>query len=130
MKHDYPDIRALTTREPVWFDQDGVPRYQTFNTKLCPDPYARWIVLLQIGCQACRTRFLVEVSGNVWNPEPGPPEHLDYGDPPIHENRSGRRCVGNTMSTDNIAVVEVWVQNKKSLELERHPDQEGPIGLE
>ena len=130
MKHDYPDIRALTTKDPLWFDSDGVPRYQKFRRELCPDPYARWVVLMQILCQRCCTRFLVEMHGGVWNPEPGPPEHLDYGDPPPHKGRLGEKCWGDTMSSDNVAVVEVWIQSEHTLEFERHPDKEGPIDLE
>lgn len=130
MKHDYPDIRALTTREPTWYDQDGVPRYLAFDTKLCPDPYARWVVLLQIACQRCCHPFLVEVHGGVWNPEPGPAAGLNYGDPPPHEDRQGQKCWGDTMSSDNLTVVEVWIQDKETLEFERHPDQEGPIARE
>ena len=123
MKHNYPDILALTENPPFWHDMDGVPRYAHFSPELCPNIYARWTVLMLIACQECQKRFLVEMHGDILGRRPDRWGELHYGDPPRH----GKPCTaGDTMNCEDLRLVEVWVKNAK-VEWERHEEHEGPI---
>jgi hypothetical protein len=48
--------------QPLWWDENGVPRYKPHHPKLCPDIYATEIALLRISCQSCDTEFEVQMS--------------------------------------------------------------------
>jgi len=131
MKADYKDIRSKISEEPLWYDENGVPRYEQFTPRLSPDIYADEVILLEIACQSCRTRFFVEMSwcflvavirtnkgnsfsscldawlldrANTFCP-------LHYGDPPRHD------CVGDTMNCDDLQIVEF--HKKVNFEFER-----------
>jgi len=136
MLADYSDIRSRIKDEPLWWDSDGVPRYDRFTTDLCPNIYAHEIILMEISCQDCRQRFLVEMNWDIMatvfnNPrrhserfstvvhkwlkakdkDRWPPFH--YGDPPRHG------CVGDTMNCYDLRIVEFWKRKEKGWGWER-----------
>jgi hypothetical protein len=118
----YLDIRSRIKEEPKWHDCHGVPRYDVFHPGLSPNIYAEEVVLLEISCQDCHTRFLVEMNWSVmeqifnrhsesfssvmrnWLKEEDkghfPPVH--YGDPP------GHGCVGDTENCYDLRIVQFW----------------------
>lgn len=120
MKAQYSDIRNKIKEDPQWYDENGVPRYEKFSPELSPNIYAEEVVLLEIACQACKRKFLVEMNWSKMdaifrrlNRESfstrmqqylkSRDEHmfpLHYGDPPIHG------CVGDTMNCCDLRVVE------------------------
>lgn len=125
MNESYEDIKSLTKRKPDWFDSNGVPRYAKFKPDMCPNIYAKEVLLLEIACQDCRQKFLVEYHDDSvfgrdeiakrmrdWarrhreNRSEFIPVH--YGDPPVHG------CIGDTMNCDDIRIVEFWRQNDKT----------------
>jgi len=122
----YEDIRRKIAEEPKWYDCHGVPRYDVFNPRLSPNIYAEEIILLEISCQDCRQKFLVEMNWSVmemvynrhtesfstimrqWMDDKDRHEHwppFHYGDPPAHG------CVGDTMNCFDLRIVEFWVKD-------------------
>lgn len=122
MKADYKDIRSKIKEEPLWYDENGVPRYAKFHPKLSPNIYADEVILLEIACQDCGKRFFVEMN---WDPYHSIWYHrhsesfrnrlriwlrikrqswcpIHYGDPPNH------RCTGDTMNCIDLRIVEFW----------------------
>lgn len=59
MHQYYSDLLDLTDRKPVWWQEGGVPRFAEFHPDNAPDIYADEVALVEIACQACRTRFNV-----------------------------------------------------------------------
>jgi hypothetical protein len=122
----YGDIIDRIEEEPIWYDQNGVPRYEKFKPDLAPNIYADEVILLEIACQDCGRKFLVEMNWehtdlyllrhSIPNPsfsevmrgwlktdkkeESWPPVH--YGDPPSHG------CVGDTMNVYDLRILEFW----------------------
>lgn len=123
MLHNYPDILNRIPEPPLWFDSNGVPRYDPFHPSLCPNIYAEEVVLYEIACQACGKRFLVEEHSSPMdflktNQPPGMrttladgvrQKGLHYGDPPCWECASGA-----TMNCLDIKTVEFWTRNVAS----------------
>jgi len=116
MKAYYEDIRKRIKEEPKWFDENGVPRYDEFHPKLCPNIYADEVVLMEIKCQACGRRFLVELNWDIhdemFRKVPSLEERIKnnsihYGDPPIHL-MDGEPCVGVTMNSVPLKVIQFW----------------------
>ena len=125
MLASYDDIRQKIKEDPQWYDENGVPRYSKFSPELCPDIYADEVVLLEIACQDCERRFLVEMHWGQhlkifdrhheslsnqlrrwlkqkkrgWTP-------IHYGDPPHHN------CVGDTMNCYDLKIIEFWRRGK------------------
>lgn len=62
MKQHYPDLLALTPAPPLWYDENGAPRFAPFHPSLAAEFYARESALLRIECQACGREFDVCVS--------------------------------------------------------------------
>lgn len=135
----YEDIRKRINEEPKWYDCHGVPRYDTFHPSLSPNIYAEEIVLLEISCQDCRRKFLVEMNWSImeqvfnrhsesfstvmklWMESKDknkrwPPFH--YGDPPAHG------CVGDTMNCYDLRIVEFWVKNTTGFDKVRKTEWE------
>ena len=130
MKPAYEDIKSLIKKDPTWYDQHGVPRYSDFSPKYASNIYSDEVILILIQCQNCHQRFSVELNHNKnltklesleyrtknWNNYNLIPIH--YGDPPIHD------CVGDTMNSEPIKIIEFWKQEKgiwvrkKELEVE------------
>ena len=122
MHESYDDIRERIAEEPTWYDQNGTPRYGTFTYKRCPNIYATTVVLLEIACQDCGERFLVQMSRWMMDMDRClPPKQWHYGDPPRHE------CLGagESMNCDDLEVLEVWIRG--SFNWERHKELEGPM---
>lgn len=115
MHASYEDIRALTDRKPLWYDENGCPRYAPFHPSLIADIYAEQACLLEIGCQGCEQRFLVAMSYTRWFApramslaEAVDQRIIHYGDPPRHMDEWGDGCVGETMNCGDCRVVEFW----------------------
>lgn len=132
MLEAYDDIRKRIAEPPIWFDQNGVPRYDPHSPKLCPNIYVNEVVLLEIECQDCRTRFLVQMYSGKWTFRNGELTHrtfkpverllnIHYGDPPWHDG-----CAGDTMNCHDLRVVEFW--ERVSGDWTRCPELE--IGVE
>ena len=145
MKSNYADIRARIDEEPTWWDENGCPRYGKFHPNLSPNIYAHEVMLLEIACQECGRRFLVEMSTRPWfdtsfraqitacqerrargDNHLGTPVH--YGDPPRHD---GDKCAaGHTMNCYDLRIVEFWVKKRRDwmrcpefeVELEEYPE--------
>ena len=134
MKALYEDILALTDEQPNWYDMDGVPRFARFNPELCPNIYAKEVILLLIQCQNCERQFEVEMH---WRPigekqsiseavDKGDLGYIHYGDPPRHGVKIDSHSVcyaGDTMNSEQVKILEFW--KKESLgEWERKPEYE------
>lgn len=122
MKATYTDITDRLG-EPLWWDENGTPRYNEFSPDGIFDPYAQVVVFLLIGCQNCDKRMKVAMSwsrydfrnaqGGYWEEIWGKPDgwralykHVEsgpYGDPPEH----GDWC-GETMNSIPLEVLEFW----------------------
>lgn len=112
------------TVDPLWWDENGVPRYFEHHPKLCPDIYADEVILLEVECQACLRKFSVQMSWgrrdqmeavrrNPGGDGPLPkladvvrkhPEQIHYGDPPHHEDCPS----GPTMNVNDLRILEFW----------------------
>jgi hypothetical protein len=100
---------------------------------MSPNIYARQVVLLEIECQYCEERFLVEMNWSGFGyresfkayfekRKKGITVHtpIHYGDPPRHG------CVGDTMNSTPLIVQQFW--SKLSFDWERVKDYEWTIG--
>lgn len=135
MNAKFEDIRSRINEEPTWHDSNGTPRYGKFHPDLCPNIYADEVVLVEIACQECGKKFMVEM--HYERTHAGVQAHLfgkdkefqameylapfsenlkrypdfvpHYGDPPCH----GDGChAGDTMNCDDIRIVELWRKNR------------------
>ena len=122
MHNFYLDIRSRLKEEPTWYDCHGTPRYGKFNPILCPNIYAQEVLLLEISCQNCGKKFLVELNWDLIldslinnNQESfstkigrwiqklnGNYCPIHYGDPPNH------CCTGDTMNCNDLKIIEFW----------------------
>jgi hypothetical protein len=58
--HDaYRDIRSRIPEEPLWYDVDGVPRYDP--------PHVPRHLMGRIRCQDCREEFWVSLTDNIYH---------------------------------------------------------------
>lgn len=139
MRAGYEDIRALADKlglRPLWWDQDGVPRYIAHHPSHAANIYAHEVALLRIACQRCGTQQLVQMtwgsmdtvrvriyaewaalSRDAPKPDVGDSSlaefirtgSIHYGDPPHHDDDRGEFChAGCTMNCEDLAVVEYW----------------------
>jgi hypothetical protein len=107
MHHDFEDIRSRISEPPSWFDSNGTPRYGEFDPGACPCIYADEVALVEIACQACDQKFMVEIHRSITEHGFGwtlasKVRSLHYGDPPAHD------CTGDTMNCLDLRVVEFW----------------------
>jgi hypothetical protein len=119
MKALFEDILCrIYPEKPSWYDSNGTPRYGGFNPDACPNIYASEVALVEIACQNCKKRFLVEVHSDqyanavFWGSVKGRITRgsIGYGDPPRH----GDKCLaGDTMTSDALRVVEFWEKNAR-----------------
>ena len=151
----YEDLREKLG-DPLWVDEHGVPRYQPFAPDML-DIYAKFGALLEIRCQACHRPFQVGVSWSIikcigsgelvhWNEEghdgrpmvmPSVEEGVGafgFGDAPWHETPDEGVCVGATMSTEAVRVLEFWERpdqpkGENFTEWVRHPEYEVTFAL-
>jgi hypothetical protein len=110
----YASYSDITSRlgKPLWYDENGTPRYDKFTPGMMSNIYASEGVLYKIICVSCRRRFLVAESWHVLSGVPSLRKEVEggslyYGDPPYHED-DGHRCSGATMSSEALCVVEFW----------------------
>lgn len=61
----YEDIRSRITDPILWWDEQGVPRYEEFHPRRIANIYAKEATLLQIECQGCHREFRVCVSSSL-----------------------------------------------------------------
>lgn len=126
MKAAYNDIKDKIKTTPLWYDENGVPRYEKFHPNLSPNIYAEEVALLEIACQYCHKRFLVEVNfckfDLVFNKSKKSLSNqvtlymknrntfipVHYGDPPRHDCDGG----GDTMNCYDLRIKEFWQKKK------------------
>jgi hypothetical protein len=119
MHNDYADIRERIASEPIWFDENAVPRYCEFDPDEMANIYACEAVLAVVECQGCKKSFRVACSelnlrDKIWDPSRNERiaflsdlivrRSLQYGDPP------NTNCCreGPTMNSALLEVVEYW----------------------
>ena len=121
MLTDYSDITDKLG-EPLWWDENGVPRYFDFSPYVC-GVYNKYVALMTVECQCCGKPFKVVTSLNshrtVSYPDPSKedPEEAAggflYGDPPRHDYfmkdcikgiNSISGCTGDSMQTIPVAI--------------------------
>jgi hypothetical protein len=116
MTQSYADLLAIAGREPLWWDEVGVPRFVPFEPSLCNNIYAEEAALLLIECAACHRRLKVAVTwDHIHKSFRGLTSLSDqiergtihYGDAPCW--RLGEsQCAGTTMNSNPLRVVEYW----------------------
>lgn len=136
MLRDYEDI-VDRLGPPLWWDDNGVPRYAAFHPEML-GVYDEFAALIEIDCQGCDKRMLVATRwsktdavffGAKFREAPDLPtakrggDFGSYGDPPSHVANIGR-CVGSTMSSGALRVVEFWERDRRSMEWRRLPAHE------
>jgi hypothetical protein len=125
MLRDYQDIVSRLGK-PLWWDDNGTPRYERFHPNMC-GVYDRYVALLLIECQNCGTEYRVasertdrglaytsagELNGErvyrpAWAEVQLPTAEgvgsFHYGDPPPH-------CCGSgaTMNSVPRRALEFW----------------------
>jgi len=131
VKPSYEDIKKRIDEEPKWYDNYGVPRYEEFNPELTSNIYADEIALLEIRCQWCGKKFLVEIHRDAVDVMVYKFSTLEkliknktihYGDPPYHD------CVGDTMNCEDIRVIQYW--KKENAEWKRVKELEVELEVE
>ncbi len=115
MNRYHRDIYERISGDPLWFDENAMPRYCAFAPDETANIYAREVALVDIACQGCGHRFLVAFSwDNIEFVRGVPVKHerftpqtitrLHYGDPP-----NVACCLsGPTMNCLDLRVVEFW----------------------
>lgn len=123
MLEGYEDILSRISEPPIWYDQNGVPRYEKFHPNMCPNIYADKVVLAEIACQECGEKFLVEMHASIWSDrDASDPRKWHYGDPPRH-----CKGAGDTMNCEDIAIVECWHRSRPLREWKRVKKFEGLV---
>ena len=70
MKTEYNDILSRIKEPPVWWDENGTPRYNKFTPRDLGQPYSDECCLLLIDCQECSRKFRVAISSHaLWRYE-------------------------------------------------------------
>jgi len=89
MKPNYNDLLRLgqqCKRKPLWYDENGAPRFVRFHPKYSTNPYTSLVVLARIRCTECNREFLVEMTSSYLDSRIHfPPISWTYGRPPDHE---------------------------------------------
>ncbi len=116
MKKDYTDITERIPEPPIWWDEHGAPRYRVFNPEMDTNWKAHEAALVHIECQHCHEKFVVLIDGNDLEIgktlcKNGAVNIGGYGDPPAHKTKSGMGCIGDTMISCQIKIVEYWQKN-------------------
>ena len=135
----YEDITEAVNKPPLWWDQNGVPRFRPHHPDLTADIYADEVVLLRIACQSCLHEQLVQMTWSHGDSsrrliheewavlhkggivDKSRPVHtlvdavrdgsVHYGDPPHHNDGRGEFChAGCTMNVYDLKVEEFWVR--------------------
>ncbi len=130
MLREYSDI-IKRLGPPLWFDDNGVPRYEPFHPSMC-GIYDEYVALLDLRCQRCSSSILVAVERRKYQYWPeiketqlphektGDLGGFHYGDPPRHNmdgsyhNKGdgwGSHCSGVTMTSFPARIIEFWFKN-------------------
>ena len=137
MHRGYDDITARLG-EPLWWDGQGVPRYDTFRPDLC-GVYDTQVALVELACQGCSRRLMVTVEHDLmaviehnidsWSmPTADDPGCWDsYGDPPIHAGAKGL-CIGCSMTSGCYRILEFWQKRDLDGDWERKTEYEFDYG--
>jgi len=115
MRCSYKDIIDRIPTPPTWWDCNGAPRFGEFHPSLSANFHAYEVILLEIACQNCKARFLVEMNADTgdWIEDPETGEEVQdsfsirephYGDPP----NSGCCLPGPSMNSYRSHIVEFW----------------------
>jgi hypothetical protein len=125
MLPDYRDIKQRIAALPTFYDEHGVPRYNSFHPDML-GAYASYAALIEVACQECAKTFIVAMSysdldratcpGLHWPPLPkrNTCGLWHYGDPPAHGRRGGPEnaadvcAAGDTMNVACVQIVEFW----------------------
>ncbi len=129
----YHDIISRIPDPPLWWDENGVPRYVAFAPREAANIYANEVALVAIACQSCGTEFKVAFSWGALEWRAGVPSkrephtvdsisRIHYGDPP-------NACchAGATMNCEDLRVLEFWRESKNHWDFERVPELEVTI---
>ena len=124
IKPRYYDILKIIGKEPIWWDERGVPRFESFDPHLHISPFANECVLIKSECQCCRAPYLVSMSSSKksYLAQAILKGNLNYGDPPrgcftggsqtkflTVINPSLKKCgVGASTTLDIKNVLEFW----------------------
>lgn len=144
MNNSYMDIRSRIPAEPIWFDENAVPRYCEFSPEKVSDIYSDRVALVLISCQGCNHQFMVAFSSSLgtrieflmragyvgkeienldndilWKDIQN--RRLHYGDPP----NINCCAAGPTMNCIDHRVLEAW--QKENFKWVRKPEFEVPI---
>jgi hypothetical protein len=118
---DYRDITDRIAGRPLWWDEQGVPRYSEFSPGLSSNIYAVEVALVEIACSACGELFQVSFSYHPAGFELPFPEGVDgladairkrevhYVDPPNYGNCQS----GPSMSCYDLRVLQYWERREK-----------------
>jgi hypothetical protein len=106
----YSDILSKMG-DPLWWDENAVPRYKLFEPQAIADIYATECALAMIACQNCSTYFSVCISHNLLLgfgknslSKRITSKSLSYGDPP-----NSRCCpAGPTMGSIMCKIIQYW----------------------
>jgi len=98
VKQLYPDIHGKRYETPLWFDENGTPRYMRFHPSLVPNPYQLVVFLATVICSKCNAKFTVQ-SGDNYNHD----NIIPYGTPPAH------KCPGDYKNCIPQGQPEVWI---------------------
>lgn len=156
MHNEYSDIIEAANRPPLWWDENGVPRFAEHHPRHCPDIYADEVALLRVACQECAREFLVQMSIGRYEVVVAEMRHfqalpegverdenardfslagqvrsgaIHYGDPPRHDTSTD--CIaGDTMNVNDLAIVEFWRLSKDPGRWEWERVAELEIGLQ
>lgn len=130
MNHHYSDIRSLTADEPLWWDENAVPRYCEFAPRVTANIYAVSAVLLLIECQNCSREFKVCMTNGPMDEYHGislrrdiEADEIHYGDPP----NAGCCPAGPTMNSVPRRVIEYWDLSDPATDPVRVAELERPI---
>jgi hypothetical protein len=111
----YEDILELAEqlgREPLWWDDNGVPRFAVHHPRHAADIYAEEAALVLICCQDCGRELEVQMTRMLGRPLLSvlvAARTLHYGDPPSHADTEGTFCrAGCTMNCHDLRVLEFW----------------------
>lgn len=106
---EYNDIRSRISDPPSWW-LHGIPRYDPFHPADV-DIYGNEVALVHTECQSCRTRYDVAVKprpyGGDLRSSIAWANDLDVGDPP-NACPDKDRCGGESMNSEQIAVLQFW----------------------
>lgn len=124
----YTDITSKLG-DPIWWDENAVPRYCPFSPEAAANIYAREVALVEIQCQMCGHQFPVafswsslETLHNVQIPpisERIIKKELCYRDPPNYCCNSGA-CTTSVP----LRVLEFWKYGKSASDWTRLNDLE------